>query len=218
MRQLAQYVSWGVGLWLNVLVIRAMLRGQYRQYRFAFAYVLALLLTTVIEIAAKTGPRSAHWNIYYWIDDVILNVLVFCVVLAFIDEAASQAARRPLGRGWLIAGASLIGVTSFLVHSGAQRLNSRMTLVSRDLNAAAVILDLILWSLLVTSRRPDRRLLLLSGGLGIQLTGATIGEELGSRFRSAVFAGALLEVVTYLVALYIWWRAFRPARTPQSAG
>jgi hypothetical protein len=212
MSQIAQYISWAVGLWLNVLVIRALLRGGYRQYRLVFSYALALLLTTVIEIAAKTSPRSMHWNVYYWIDDAVLNVLVFCVVIAFIDDAARQTARRAIQRRWLIAGAAVISITSFVVHSGSRTLNHRMTLVSRDLNACAVVLDLILWSLLVTSRQPDRRLLLLSGGLGIQLTGAIIGEELSGNFRSAVFLGALLEVITYLAGLYVWWRALRPAK------
>src|SRR5579864_2089986 len=178
MSRIAQYVAWAIGLWLNVLVIRAMLRGSYRHYRLAFTYTLALLFTTVVEIAAKTAPKSVHWNVYYWIDDVILNVLVFCVVIAFIDKAAAHAAKPPLKRHWLVAGAALIGITSLLVHYGAPHLNHWMTLVSRDLNACAVILDLILWSLLVTSRKPDHRLLLLSGGLGIQLTGALIGDEL----------------------------------------
>ena len=217
MTRIAQYVSWIVGLGLNVLVIRAMLHGAYREYRLAFGYTVALLLTTVIEIAAKTGPRVVHWNVYYWIDDIVLNILVFCVVIAFIDGAAKYATRRPVQRRWLIAGAAAICVISLLAHAGSPRLNSRMTLVSRDLNACAVVLDLILWSVLVTSRKPERRLLLLSGGLGIQLTGAIIGEELSGKFRSAVFAASLLEVVTYLVALYIWWRAFRLPKNYQQA-
>jgi hypothetical protein len=80
-----------------------------------------------------------------------------------------------------------------------------------------VVLNFILWSLLVTYRRLDRRLMLLSGGLGIQLTGAIIGQELSGTFRRAVFAGALLQVVTYLVGLYIWWQALRPAKHPPGA-
>ena len=216
MSQIAQYISWAIGLWLNVLIIRALLRGTYRQYRLLFSYAVALLLATVIEIAAKTGPRAPHWNLYYWIDDAILAVLVFCLVIAFIDEAARHTAKYGVTRIWLIAGAALIGVVSFLVHGGSRTFNGRMTMVSRDLNACAVVLNLILWSLLVTYRRPDRRLLLLSGGLGIQLTGAIIGDELSGTFRKAVFAGALLQVVTYLVGLYIWWQALRPAKGSQA--
>jgi hypothetical protein len=85
-----------------------------------------------------------------------------------------------------------------------------MTLVTRDLNIWAVILDLILWSLLVASRRRNRPLLLLSGGLGIQLTGAIMGQSLRRMSPDLFFAGALLEVSTSLLALFVWWRALRP--------
>src|SRR5579864_8623205 len=141
MSRIAQYVAWAIGLWLNVLVIRAMLRGSYRHYRLAFTYTLALLFTTVVEIAAKTAPRSQHWNVYYWIDDVILNVLVFCVVIAFIDEAARHTARYPVKRIWLFVGAVLIGLISYMVHQGSRTLNGLMTLVSRDLNGCAVVFN-----------------------------------------------------------------------------
>ncbi len=219
MRQALQYVAWAIGLWLNLLVVSTLLRGGYRQYRFVFAYSVALLLTTVVEIAAWTAPHSVSREIrdtYYWINEVILQMLVFCVVIAFIDEASKKAKKRFVERHWLIAGAALFLTASFVVHRGL-RMNLQMTLVSRDLNICAVILDLLLWSLLMTSRRHDRRLLLLSGGLGIELTGAIMGQSLRQLTRSAVFAGTLLEVSTSLLGLYIWWRALRTLRVPQDA-
>ena len=77
-------------------------------------------------------------------------------------------------------------------------------------------LDLILWSLLVASRKPDRRLLLLSGGLGIQLTGAILGASVrGLAHNHALFfLGTALEVITGFIALYVWWRAFRALPAP----
>jgi hypothetical protein len=83
-----------------------------------------------------------------------------------------------------------------------------MTKVSRDLNICAVILDLILWSMLLAARRPNRRLLLLSGGLGIQLTGALIGESVRQISRATVTLGGAVEVLTGFLGLYTWWRAF----------
>lgn len=210
MQRLVQYVTWTVGLGLNLLIIVALLRGAYRRYQFVFAYALALILSTVIEIAAGTDPKTVRdvRDTYYWINEFILQLLVFCVVIAFIDQAANEAERRPVRRGWLIAGAAIIVAASFSLHRG-MRPNLRMTLVSRDLNICAVILDLMLWSLLVASRRRNRPLLLLSGGLGIQLTGAIMGQSLRPMSPNLFFAGALLEVSTYLLGLYIWWRALR---------
>jgi len=209
MKEALQYVSWAVGLWLELLVIYALWRGPYRQYRLALAYAVALLLATVVEISAATAKPALPLYIYYWIDEGILDILVFCVVIGFIDQAAARARRRPVKRRWLIAGAALIVVTSGALRIGPAHFNHRMTLVSRDLNLCAVVLDLILWSILITSRSPDRHLLLLSGGLGIQLTGAIIGESVGQISRAAVFPGVLLEVLTFFAGLYIWWRAFR---------
>jgi len=215
--QVLQYCAWGVGLWLNLLVISALLRGAYRQYPFAFAYSVALLLSTVAEIAASAFQPEVR-RLYYWTDEIILDILVFCVVIAFIDHAAAEANRSTVQRRWLVTAAALIFAASFIIRwDPLATLNRNMTLISRDLNICAVILDLILWSLLLASRRPDRRLLLLSGGLGIQLTGAIIGGSLRGLSRSGWIPGTLLEVITGLLGLYIWWQAIRPAPVPRTS-
>jgi hypothetical protein len=205
MQQALQYCAWAIGLWLNLLVIAALVRGPYRQYPFVFAYSLALLLTTVAEMALR---NTATGDQVYWIDEIILDALVYCLVIAFIDRAAREAHRAAIGRRWLILFAALIVAASFYFRTGASP-NHRMTLISRDLNICAVVLDLILWSLLVAARRIDRRLMLLSGGLGMQLTGAIIGESLRHLSRNLVLTGTLIEVATSFLGLYIWWRALR---------
>jgi 4-amino-4-deoxy-L-arabinose transferase-like glycosyltransferase len=215
MTQALQYIAWAAGIGLDLLVISALLRGSYRQYRLVLAYTAALLLATVVEIAAATAPRAVPLDVFYWIDEGVLDVLVFCVVIGFIYQAGEDSRRRPVKRRWLIAGAALIVAVSLALRSGPGHFNHRMTLVSRDLNICAVVLDLILWSVLVTSRQPDRRLLLLSGGLGIQLTGAIMGESLRQLSRRAVLPGTLLEVLTGFLGLYIWWRAFRNTPAPR---
>lgn len=214
MKTALQYCAYAIGLWLNVLVISALLRGVYRQYPFVFAYSLALLTSTTVEIGLQ-GANRATRDTYYWIAEVILAVLVFCVVIAFIDQAARYSRQKVVERHWLVLGAALIMAVSFAMRHGPP--NARMTLVSRDLNICAVILDLILWSLLVAARRPDRRLLLLSGGLGLQLTGAIMGESLRHLSRNLVLVGSLLEVTAGFLGLYIWWRALRIAAVPQDS-
>src|ERR1035438_6228587 len=173
-----QYGAWAIGLWLNLRVISALVRGSYREYPFVFAFALSLLASTVIEIGLQAAPQTVRDG-YYWIDERILDVLVFCVVIAFIDEAARYSKQKTIKRRWLMLAA-----------------------------------DLILWSLLVAARRPNRRLMLLSGGLGLQLTGAIMGEQLRNLSRSLRPEGIFLEVVSGFLGLYIWWRALRtqPAR------
>jgi len=94
-------------LWLNLLVISALVRGNYRRYPFVFAYALALLVSTVVEIALQAAPRTVQDG-YYWIDEVVLDVLVFCVVIAFIDEAARHSKQKVVERHWLVLAAALI--------------------------------------------------------------------------------------------------------------
>jgi hypothetical protein len=214
MQQALQYSAWAIGLWLNLQVISALVRGSYRQYPFVLAYTLTLLASTVIEIGLKAAPRTVQDG-YYWIDEVILDVLVFCIVIAFIDEAARFSKQKTVERHWLVLGAALICAVSFAVHRSSH-LNRQMTLVSRDLNICAVILDLILWSLLLAARRPNRCLMLLSGGLGLQLTGAIMGAQLLQFSHSLLLTGTLLEVTTGFLGLYIWWRALRPAPAPKT--
>jgi len=222
MEQVLQYIAYAIGLWLNLKVISALVRGSYRQYPFVFAYALALLLSTVVEIGVNPWLKTASASMrdtykhYYWADELILDVLVFCVVIAFIDEAARYSKRKMIERHWLVLAAALILAGSYATHRSSH-FNRQMTLISRDLNICAVILDLILWSLLAAARRPNRRLLLLSGGLGVQLTGAIMGEQLRQFSRGLRLTGNLLEVTTSLLGLYIWWRALRTAPTPVKA-
>jgi hypothetical protein len=218
MQQALQYSAYVIGLCLNLLVISALLRGSYRQYPFVFVYTIALLASTVVEIAVKTASASLQkdYNYYYWIDEVILDILVFSLVIAFIDQAARQSKQKIVERHWLVVAAALIFAVSFAAHRSSH-LNRHMTLVSRDLNICAVILDLILWSLLLTARRPSRQLMLLSGGLGLQLTGAIMGEQLRHSSRHLFLTGTLLEVTTGFLGLYIWWRALRSVPAPHAA-
>jgi hypothetical protein len=207
MHRALQYAAWAIGLWLDVRVISVQLRGSYREYPFVFAYVVSLLVSTIAEIGLQGAPQTVR-DFYYWMDEAILDVLVFCVVIAFIDQAARYSGQKTIGRRWLILASVLILAISVAIHRSSN-FNLQMTLISRDLNICAVILDLILWSLLVAARRPDRCLMLLSGGLGLQLTGAIMGEQLRQFSRHLVMTGALLEMTTGLLGVYIWWLALR---------
>ncbi|MGO4885456.1 MAG: hypothetical protein ACLP59_32235 [Bryobacteraceae bacterium] len=198
------------------MVIAALIRGGIRRYPFVFAYSVALFLATLIEIAISAVPQTLEK--YYWTIDFVVEIMVFCVVIGFVDEAAS-AAQKPVPRGWLILAAAMVLAGSYLIRRDPQNINLQMTLISRDLNICAMIMDLILWSLLVTARHPNRRLMLLSGGLGLQLSGAVMGESLrhlSRHVRFLLMTGTLLEVSTGFLGLYIWWRALRTAPVADS--
>ena len=89
---------------------------------------------------------------------------------------------------------------------------------TRDLNFCAAILNVGLWVLLIGSRQKDRKLLLITGGLGLQFTGGAIGQALRDMSPTIVAAASDFLMITNVARIYIWWVAFRAKpKTPPSA-
>lgn len=204
-----------VGLVLQVLLIAAMLRGVYRRYGALFLYALVLLVTTALEAAAFFWPRyAAVASTEYWLFDSIRQVLLYVVVISLILRATDQSAKRASIGRWLITGSTIFAALS-LYFTYSRGLNLWMTQFSRNLGFLAVILNLVLWAALLKQRRPDQTLLMVSGGMGIQMAGKAIGHSLRQLSPGAVTAGNLVIVLSHLLCLYIWWQAFRqPSKQP----
>jgi hypothetical protein len=221
MRIALQVCGWLIGLPLEFLIIAALLRGGYRRFPLIFIYVIGDFLTTVVELPSALGyNRGMQWAAnalpaVYWLDEVIMQVLVYAVVMSLIYQATDKLRSRRIVRALLIAGAILFAGISFLVHrSPALNWGSFMTPWTRDLNFCSAILDLALWMMLIAAREKDHRLLLLSGGLGIQFTGEAVGEStrdlaMRSHSRPISLLGNALIMLTNLLFLYIWWQALR---------
>jgi hypothetical protein len=215
MRITLQYLSWLLWFPLDLLVIATLLRGAYRRYPFVFAYSVTLFFTTAVEVAAYTsyfaGTRLSHSRaVYYWIDEGIRQALLFGVVINLLYLASSGVRARGLVRTSLIAGAVLFAGVSFLVHYDSTAAISKwMTLWVRDLSFSSAILDFALWTLLLSGRRNDVQLFLLSGGLGIQFAGEAIGQTLRNQFPALVLGGNILIIATSLACPYVWWQALR---------
>jgi len=215
MRALLQYAGWLIGLPIELLIIGALLRGPYRRFPFLLLYSVALFLTTVIEISVNqtyfSGMFWAHSPIaYYWIDETVRQALIFAVVISLTYLATSNLSSRRLVRAAIITGAVLVAGVSFLVHYDGQPGPSRwMTPWVRDIDFAAAVLDLGLWTLLLASRHKDNQLLLLSGGLGIQFAGEAIGQSLRHLFPWFLSPGDLVGMLTNLAGMWIWWQALR---------
>lgn len=225
MRLALQYGLWALGFSLQVLVLRALLSGPGKRYRLLLAYIIALFLGTIMEVAAYTsGSLGRSWQLY-WINDAALQALMFAVVISLIHQAMAAARVRSATQRKLILAAFLLFALLFILHAGPrEKVNAWMTLISRDLSFAAVVLDLLLWTTLVASKTKNQELLMLSGGLGIQFTGAAIGQSIrqlalrmSPQYRWVALAGSLLVVISHLVCLYVWWQTFRRARQNDEA-
>ena len=217
-----QICSYVIALPLQVLTIRAMLRGAFRSYPFVFAYLIATLLTTMIEVPLSLAYYSTGTTIatreyvkWYWRDEVVIEVLILGVVINLAYYATSKLESRRIVRMVLIAGGFLfVGISLLIDYDPNVFFGRWATKWVSQIKFCAAILDLALWAMLIAARKKDYRLLMLSCGLGIMFTGEAIGESLrnlATRNETHVLStiGGLLVMVVNTVLLYIWWRAFR---------
>jgi hypothetical protein len=221
-----QMCGWLLGIPLEFLVVAALVRGAYRRFPFVFLYAVANLITTLVEIPPYvryflTGDASI-WrdaSVIYWVDECVLQVLVFAVVISLIDQAASTGRRRRLMRAGVIAGAFLFAGVSLLIRyqPPPAKYGYWMTPWTVDLNVCTTVLDLALWAMLIASRKGDRRLLMISGALGMQFTGEVIGAALRNlsvprKLEALSVAGSLVTMLANMACLYVWWQTFRSFR------
>jgi len=209
------------GIALQVLLVHRLTKGFFRRFPALTVYVLALFLTTVVEASAFYNPGIwAHTSRYYWTVDSIRQLLIFVVVISLTYEVMGDAPVRAALRRLLVVGAVIFTIGS-LYATEEPRFGFWMAKVGRNLGFCAVLMNLILWAVLIRYRQADRLLLMISGGLGIQMAGKAIGHalrQLSDHVLSAVqITGDLVIVLSHLACLYIWWRAFSTfaPRSPQ---
>lgn len=225
-----QICGWLVGLPLEFLVVLALARGPYRRFPLVFAYAAANIVTTLVEIPLYTESfvtgNAAVWSHaakIYWINEWILQVLVFALVISLIDQAATGSRWRRVVRVGLAAGALLFAGVSFFIRylPPPVKIGYWMTPWTQDLNFCAAILDLALWMMLI-ARKADRRLLLISGALGLQFSGEAIGEAIRKlsiqrMVQALSLTGSVVSMLADLACLYVWWQTFRTVRERSAA-
>ena len=206
------YIWWlgfAVGVVLQVLVITALVRGGQEGFRFLLVYLTVLFLVTVLSATALYSPaaqvRAARW---YWLLDALLQALILLVVLSLTHSALGPRENKTsLGR-MLWVGAGLFVLAS-LYFTWDPRIGYWMTAVSRNLGFLAVVLNLVLWAVLIQFQRSNRVLLMVTGGMGIQMAGKAIGHALRQLAKTTELPGNLIIVLSHLLCLYIWWQALR---------
>jgi hypothetical protein len=230
-RFVIQVCGWAVGIPLEILVIVALLKNGYRRYPVVFLYLLVIFVTTLLDI--PIGTESFFWHNaangrlaarVYWINEWILQGLIFATVLSLIDMAISMSRWRRVMRAGLAVGALLFaGITFWIQYRPPPAgLGVWMTPWTRDLSVCATVLDLALWMILIASRKSDRRLLLICGALGMQFTAEAMGEaivNLSIPRKSIALgtAGSVVAVAGNLICLYVWWQTFRTMRDSRTA-
>ena len=174
-----------------------------------------LFLPTVVDGAvwSNVGKVPAALAPFYYRNEILRQVLLFAVVVGLFDHALRKMLPQVRVHFILTTAAAGAGLISLYVH-WTERTDFilSMTKAARDLSFGSVVLVLLLWSILISSRSRETLLLMLAGGLGLQFTGEAIGQSLRQISQHnivALYAGNLLLVFSHLLRLYVWWEAFR---------
>ncbi len=206
------------GLGLQVLLV-FLLFGFLRQYTLLLIYALAALGTAILEIyvSNRYGNGAPLFSTVYWSDEVLLDFLRFTIVIALAYKASTGSVMGP-GVRKLLIGILLAAVIVPFLMPGASTFSPRwFNRSSQMLNFGGAIMNLVLWTVLLGNKRRDPRLLLVSVGVGISVTGAAIAW--GVRLlipREHWWAPNLFLILTYLAGVAVWCWAFRPGTQVQS--
>jgi hypothetical protein len=202
---------------LLIGAIHAMLAGVWRRYPVLFAYIcLTFTLSAPMSMAFLAG--GATWTgvsrSAYWILSLSMQLCGVVLVLALLRRAGERRPGIVRMVAWLSLAflAALGGSVSW--HSdvlSAGHPNRWMTFVSRDVAIVSAGLNLLLWSVLLSSRRRDHTLLLVSAGLGLQCTIDAIGHALRFFPNELREAGNFIISAGSILTSYLWFRVFQPA-------
>src|SRR5437588_542548 len=116
------------------------------------------------------------WSWFLFAASLALQVLV----IASLRRGALKDYSVVFGYCLVLILAVLAAVSiSLEIHSASSgKFILWVTQVARDLSFASVVLTLVLWLILISSRKKDHQLLMVTGGLGLQFTGEAIGQSL----------------------------------------
>lgn len=204
-----------------VLIFLLVLSAAYRRYVVLFIYSLACFVTAIIEFVVSHNFDSALFRKIYWSDEVVTDLLLFLVVIFLTNLALERnPLRSKMSRilAGIVAAALILPFlvlhppifTSGIRWSGAW--GRWFISTGQMLNFGAAIMNLGLWSALLTSRKRDPQLVKVSIGVGIAVAGQAIGfgiqRFIPSQSQTRELPYAFMSL-THLVSVLLWCWAFR---------
>ena len=208
---------------LELALLGLLLVGPFRKYLVFSLYIAGLGLGDVVGTIAyyRRGLSSSAYYDIYWTDRIGSALLLFAVVIAFTYEALRES---PLRAKAAKALAVIFLVTLALPfaflrehYSGQHGFFSSKWFneVSQIWSFGAAIMNLVLWTALLSNRRRDPKLVIISIGLGLLTASAAIGWGSRQWFPEADrWPVDTFRWVSHLASLLIWCWAFRPSARP----
>ncbi len=208
----SQWLAWSVSIPLQGLLLNALARSGFRSFPFLFLYALLLFFWTIANVAGREGGRlPATWQAAYWTVEVTLQGLLYCLVLSLVRRALRANPNRVKFLRALILLVILYWIGSCVLTWDPRR-NAWMTDFTKYVSFGGALMNLVVWALLVGGRHPDRSLLMISGGYGVQSAGEAISQSLralavSNRSLLLLTTGNVSGLLTHSICLLIWWKA-----------
>jgi hypothetical protein len=202
---------------LEAVLVYVLFRSGRREFPLFFSYIFCRVVASITTASYFYLFRGAHfYGIIYWMLDLSLHGLVIAVLVSLM--------RRTLGKPsaiHVIGGTAIVvfGVAIALIAPFDGRIGFWMTGAIRNLSFFEELMNLALWMLLVRRGRTTPRVLWVSAGLGIQVTGDVLGHSIRLfASKSAIWAPNALMNVCEITALAMWLYAFCRSESQQRLG
>ncbi len=185
--------------------------GAWRNYPFLLLYLAAGLVEegAIMLVLSRTHDTASRtYALTYWTSDMVLHALLIVLLLLLMREALRGRSGFD-GTSLLIV--TIVGIlAACALYLLFGPLNAKGTSLSRDLSFCEEILNFVLWTILLRNRTRDIVLLLVSAGVGIQVTGEVIGHTLRLLTESPtlVWLPTTIVLLCETGALLIWCKAF----------
>jgi hypothetical protein len=212
-------LPYGLDTLFGVVLVLLLLRGPCRRYGLFSVYIGVQIVThALVAISYRfAGFTSRLYRNSYWTDEIVQDVLLLLVVISFTYAALKESPLRASAPKLLavIAAAALLLPFALLPnHHGkthgafdSQWFNH----TSQILNFGAAIMNVVLWTALLTNRKRDPELVTLSIGVGILTSSAAIAwgarQWLSQANRWPV---DIFMTIAHLATVILWCWLFRP--------
>jgi hypothetical protein len=193
-----------VGFGLEAALVFVLFRRGRREFPLFFSYICARLAASVVissYFLVASNRSNRMYAVVYWVLDLGLHALVISLLATLIRFARGKTSSL-----FMIAGtATMAGaLMAAMVLPYDPRFGYWMTGAVRNLSFCEETLNFILWTLLLRHTVAPR-VLWVSAGLGIQVTGEVMGHSLRLlSSRAALWAPDVLINVCEIMALAIW--------------
>ena len=175
------------------------------------AYIFDRLNDALPEASTLAGKKAFIFA--YSSGDLFMHVLLVALMLQLIRKTLKSLELNTRVIYLLAALSVLISVSAYTWFGAT--FDVRVLLRTRQVVSFwMVLLNLYWWTLLLRRRQLDRRVLLLSAGIGLMMTGQVIGDGMvafASQQPWISISAALIMYGTHFACLYTWYNAFNPS-------